>query len=74
MERYSVLIRTRRINTVKMFILSKAIYRVNESPIKITMAFFKEIGQKTMNSQRNLKKKKKIGGSHSLISNDITKQ
>ena len=57
-----------------MFILSKAIYRVNESPIKITMAFFKEIGQKTMNSQRNLKKKKKIGGSHSLISNDITKQ
>ena len=35
-----------RINIVKMAILSKAIYRINEIPFKLSMAFFTELEQK----------------------------
>ena len=61
----------RGINIVKMSILPKAIYRVNAIPIQISMAFFTEMEknpisymepQKTLNSQRILRKKNKARG------------
>ena len=60
-----------RINIVKMTILQNAIYRFNEIPIKLPMAFFTELEknftihmekQKTPNSQSILEKNNGAGG------------
>jgi len=65
MERYSGLVDW-KINTVKMFTITKAIFKCNAIPIKIPMAVFTETEQtilqllwnhkKNTNSQSNLGK------------------
>ena len=46
---------TGRINTVKMTLLPKAIYRFSAVPIKLSMAFFEELEQRVYKLHGNTK-------------------